>query len=186
VIETVMGAVVLVIAALFLVFAYSTAQVHAVSGYEVLTKFSKIDGIRAGGDVRVSGIKVGSIVSESLDPKTYEADVTLSIDPAVKLPTDSVASIVSSGLLGDKYIAILPGAADEMIKPGGRLLYTQAPVSLEDMIGQYIFSQGGQQKKEGAPAAGAAPSLAPPSLAPPSLAPAPGAAPKGGQGEPQK
>src|SRR6185437_11822638 len=167
VIETVMGAVVLVIAALFLVFAYSTAQVHAVSGYEVLTKFSKIDGIRAGGDVRVSGIKVGSIVSESLDPKTYEADVTLSIDPAVKLPTDSVASIVSSGLLGDKYIAILPGAADDMIKPGGRINFTQAPVSLEDMIGQYIFSQGGQQKKEGgAPASGAAPSLAPPSLAP--------------------
>jgi phospholipid/cholesterol/gamma-HCH transport system substrate-binding protein len=179
VIETVMGAVVLVIAALFLVFAYSTAQVHAVSGYEVLTKFSKIDGIRAGGDVRVSGIKVGSIVSESLDPKTYEADVTLSIDPAVKLPTDSVASIVSSGLLGDKYVAILPGAADEMIKPGGRINYTQAPVSLEDMIGQYIFNQGGQQKKEGAPA-GAAPSLAPPSLT------APSPAPTGGSGEPQK
>lgn len=179
VIETVMGAVVLVIAALFLVFAYSTAQVHAVSGYNVLAKFSKIDGIRAGGDVRVSGIKVGSIVAESLDPKTYEAEVTLSIDPAVKLPTDSVASIVSSGLLGDKYIAILPGAADEMIKPGGRINYTQAPVSLEDMIGQYIFSQGGQQKKEGgAPAGGAAPGAAP-SLAPPSLAP-PGA------GEPQK
>lgn len=179
VIETVMGAVVLVIAALFLVFAYSTAQVHAVSGYDVLAKFSKIDGIRAGGDVRVSGIKVGSIVAESLDPKTYEAEVTLSIDPAVKLPTDSVASIVSSGLLGDKYIAILPGAADEMIKPGGRINFTQAPVSLEDMIGQYIFSQGGQQKKEGgAPAGGAAPGAAP-SLAPPSLAP-PGA------GEPQK
>lgn len=179
VIETVMGAVVLVIAALFLVFAYSTAQVHAVSGYNVLAKFSKIDGIRAGGDVRVSGIKVGSIVAEGLDPKTYEAEVTLSIDPAVKLPTDSVASIVSSGLLGDKYIAILPGAADEMIKPGGRINFTQAPVSLEDMIGQYIFSQGGQQKKEGgAPAGGAAPGAAP-SLAPPSLAP-PGA------GEPQK
>ncbi|HZS83451.1 MAG TPA: outer membrane lipid asymmetry maintenance protein MlaD [Stellaceae bacterium] len=173
VIETVMGAVVLVIAALFLIFAYSTAQVHAVSGYEVTAKFSKIDGVREGGDVRISGIKVGSIVSTSLDPKTYEAVLTLSIDPTVKLPTDTVASIVSSGLLGDKYLALLPGSADEMIKPGGQISYTNAPVSIEDMISKYIFNATGSPTSggQGAPGGGAAP----PSLAPAPGAPGPGA-----------
>ena len=180
VIETVMGAVVLVIAALFLVFAYSTAQVHAVSGYEVTAKFSKIDGIRQGGDVRISGIKIGTIISQSLDPQTYQAIVKMSIDPTVKLPTDTVAQILSNGLLGDKFLALLPGAADDMIKPGGEVKFTQAPMSLEDIIGQYIFSQGGSPKP-GAP--GAAPQGG---EAAPGLAPPPGAAPQGGQGEPAK
>jgi phospholipid/cholesterol/gamma-HCH transport system substrate-binding protein len=174
VIETVMGAVVLVIAALFLVFAYSTAQVHAISGYQFTAKFSKVDGIREGGDVRISGIKVGSITSETLDPQTYEAIIKVNIDPSVKLPVDTQASILSSGLLGDKFVALVPGGSDDMIKPGGQIMITNAPISLEDIIGQLIFSQGGQQKKDGgqgaAPPAGAAPTLAPP----------PGTAPQGG------
>src|SRR5277367_1772291 len=106
VIETVMGAVVLVIAAVFLFFAYSTSQVRAVSGYSLTAKFDKIEGIREGGDVRISGIKVGSIVSETLDPTTYLAIVKLNVNPMFKLPEDTVAEILSSGLLGDKYLAL--------------------------------------------------------------------------------
>src|SRR5258708_2754212 len=87
VIETVMGAVVLVIAAVFLFFAYSTSQVRAVSGYELTAKFDRIEGIREGGDVRISGIKVGSIISETLDPTTFLAVVKMSIDPTIKLTT---------------------------------------------------------------------------------------------------
>src|SRR5260370_36436995 len=113
VIETVMGAVVLVIAAVFLFFAYSTSQVHAVTGYPVTARFSKIDGIREGGDVRVSGIKVGSILSESLDPKTFEAVVKMSIDPNIKLSTDTVAQIPANGLLSDKYNALVPSNLDQ-------------------------------------------------------------------------
>jgi phospholipid/cholesterol/gamma-HCH transport system substrate-binding protein len=161
VIETVMGAVVLVIAALFLVFAYSTAQVRSVTGYEVTARFSKIEGIREGGDVRISGIKVGSILGLRLDPQTYQAVVTLSINPNIKLPLDTAASILSSGLLGDKYLALLPGGDDKDIKPGGQITSTNAPMSLEDIVGQYIFSQGQQTKKDGAaggaPGAGDAP-----------------------------
>jgi len=141
VIETVMGAVVLVIAAVFLFFAYSTAQVHAVNGYEVTAKFDHIEGVREGGDVRVSGIKVGTILSQTLEPGTFLAVVKMSIDPIVKLPTDSVAKIESAGLLGDKFMALIPGANEKFIKPGGMITNTQAPVSIEDMIGQYIFSQ---------------------------------------------
>jgi phospholipid/cholesterol/gamma-HCH transport system substrate-binding protein len=166
VIETVMGAVVLVIAALFLFFAYSTSQVHAVRGYEVVAQFDRIEGVREGSDVRISGIKVGSIVAQSLDPANYLALVRMSIDPKIKLPTDTIAQIASSGLLGDKYMSLLPGAADEMIPPGGQIKYTQAPISLENMIGQYIFSQQQGQKKNdqdtGTGGAAAAPSLSPP------------------------
>jgi phospholipid/cholesterol/gamma-HCH transport system substrate-binding protein len=180
VIETVMGAVVLVIAAVFLFFAYSSSQVRSVSGYPLTAKFDRIEGIREGGDVRISGIKVGSIISQRLDPETFMAVVKMNIDPAIKLSTDTVAEILSSGLLGDKYLALVPGNLDDKIKPGGEIAYTQSPESLEDLIGKYIFSAGGPQKKEGAGdaagAAGGAPSLtAPPNGKPPA-----------GQAEPPK
>jgi len=149
VIEAVMGAVVLIVAALFLFFAYSTSQVRAVQGYEVTAQFERVDGIRDGGDVRIAGVRVGSITSERLDPKTFLATVKMSIDPAYKLPDDTVAEIISSSLLGDKYLALVPGGSDKMIQPGGRIKFTQAPVSLENLIGQMIFSQPGAQKKPG-------------------------------------
>jgi phospholipid/cholesterol/gamma-HCH transport system substrate-binding protein len=149
VIETVMGAVVLVIAALFLFFAYSTAQVRSVRGYEVSAVFSRVDGVREGGDVRISGIRVGSILSLSLDPKTYDAVVRMNIEPNVQLATDTVAEIRSNGLLGDKYLALVPGNADDLIKPGGTIIHTQAPMSIEDLIGQYMFSAGQQKPADG-------------------------------------
>src|SRR5215469_8441909 len=149
VIETVMGGVVLVVAALFLFFAYSTSQVRAVQGYPVTAQFDSITGIRDGSDVRIAGVKVGSIVSETLDPKTFLADVRMSIDPAYKLPDDTVAEIVSNGLLGDQQMALVPGGSEQMIPPGGQIKFTQSPVSLENLIGQMIFSQPGGQKKPG-------------------------------------
>jgi phospholipid/cholesterol/gamma-HCH transport system substrate-binding protein len=148
VIETVMGAVVLLVAALFLVFAYKTSQLRQVPGYQIGAEFERIDGIHQGSDVRVSGIKIGSVVSENLDPKRYLAVISMSIDPAVQLPDDTVAEIVSSGLLGEKYMSLLPGGSDKMIAPGGRIKYTQSSVSLEHMIGQMIFSSPGK-KPEG-------------------------------------
>jgi phospholipid/cholesterol/gamma-HCH transport system substrate-binding protein len=149
VIETVMGAVVLVVAALFLFFAYTTSQVRAVQGYQVTAQFERVDGIRDGGDVRIAGVKVGSIVAETLDPKTFLATLRMSIDPAYKLPKDTVAKVVSPGLLGDRYLALEPGGSEQMIQPGGQIKFTQSAVSLEDLIGQMIFSQTGGQKKPG-------------------------------------
>jgi len=155
-VETVMGAVVLVVAALFLFFAYTTSQVRAVSGYDVTARFDRVEGLRDGGDVRISGIKVGTIISQTLDEKSYLAVVKMSIDPSVKLPTDTVATIASNGLLGDKYLSLVPGADDDFIKPGGTIAHTQPPISLESMIGQFIYGQtgggggGAQQQKPGA------------------------------------
>ncbi len=164
VIETVMGAVVLVVAALFLFFAYNTSQMRSVTGYQLNADFERVDGIRAGSDVRISGIKIGSVVGEELDPKSFLAKIQLSVDPSVKLPDDSVAEIVSSGLLGDKYLSLVPGGSDKMIEPGGRIKYTQSSVSLEHLIGQMIFSAPAKKPAEGdAPPAtgGDAPAKAP-------------------------
>ena len=87
VIETVMGAVVLVVAALFLFFAYTTSQLRAVDGYTVTAQFTRVDGIRDGSDVRIAGVKVGSITAENLDPKTYLATLKMSINPDTNCPT---------------------------------------------------------------------------------------------------
>ena len=145
-IETVLGAVVLVVAALFLFFAYTTSQVRHVAGYQLMAEFDRIDGIRDGSDVRIAGVKVGSVIGETLDPKTFLATLHISIAHKYKLPDDTVAEIVSSSLLGDKYMALVPGGSDKIIPPGGRIKYTQAPASLENLIGQMIYSPpGGQQ-----------------------------------------
>ena len=157
VIETVMGAVVLVVAALFLFFAYSTSQLRSVKGYELSANFEHIDGIRDGSDVRVSGIKVGSVVSLTLDPKSFLATVKMSVQPDVKLPDDSVAEIVSSSLLGDKYMSLVPGGSDKDIPAGGQIKYTQSSVSLEHLIGQMMFSPpSGKKPGEGDSSGGSA------------------------------
>jgi phospholipid/cholesterol/gamma-HCH transport system substrate-binding protein len=166
VIETVMGAVVLVVAALFLFFAYSTSQVRSVSGYPVTAQFQSIDGVRDGTDVRIGGVKVGSVVAEQLDPKTFLATVKMTISPQYKLPDDTVAEIISSSLLGDKYMSLVPGGSDKDIPPGGQIKYTQAPVSLENLIGQMIFSQPGGQKKPGEAGGEASPGAASPGASP--------------------
>jgi len=149
-VETVMGAVVLVVAAFFLFFAYTTSQVRAVSGYDLTARFNRVEGLRDGSDVRISGIRVGSVVSQELDPKTFVAIVKLSIEPSIKLPVDTVAAITSSGLFGDNYVSLEPGNEDDVIKAGGQIEHTQSPMNLQSLIGQYIFSQSPQKKDEGA------------------------------------
>ncbi len=162
VIETVMGAVVILAAALFLVFAYQSSQLRPMAGYQVSADFARVDGIRQGSDVRLSGIKIGSVVAEDLDPKTFLANVRMSIDPSVQLPDDTVAEIISAGLLGDKYMSLVPGGSDKVIPPGGKITYTQSSVSLENLIGQMMFTAPGAKKDEGeapkpAPGGAAAP-----------------------------
>ena len=138
-IETVLGAVVLVIAAMFLVFAYTTADVGAVTGYKVSAKFLKVGGLQVGSDVRISGIRIGTVTGQRLDTATFEATVDMSISPDVKLPTDTEAAIVSDGLLGGKYVNLAPGRADDRIAAGGAIAKTRDFQSLEDLVGEIIF-----------------------------------------------
>ena len=138
--EIVMGTLVLVVAGLFVTFAYSVAQLHEVSGYDVTARFNHADGIKIGGDIRISGIKVGVVKSTTLDPNTFQAVVVLSINKAIKLPEDTVAKVTSPGLLGENYVQLEPGSADQMISPGGQITMTQSAVSLEALFGQVAFS----------------------------------------------
>ncbi|MCW5731396.1 MAG: outer membrane lipid asymmetry maintenance protein MlaD [Alphaproteobacteria bacterium] len=143
VVETLIGAVVVAVAAFFLVFAYRTAGVASVGGYEVIAKFDRVDGLTIGSDVRMSGIKIGTIVGQSLDPQTYRAVVRFTVDSAIPLPDDSSAKIASSGLLGPNYLSVEPGGSDDLIRPGGEVKYTQGAVNLLDLIAQAIFSATG-------------------------------------------
>ena len=139
--ETLIGIVVLAGAAIFLSFAYSKGGLKTVDGYKVVGKFDRVDGLAEGSDVRMSGIKIGTVVSQRLDAKTYLAVLTMNVKNDIKLPRDSSIKILTDGLLGDKYLSITPGAEDEMISPGGELFHTQGSVDFLSLMGRMIFSQ---------------------------------------------
>jgi len=142
-VETLMGAVVLAVAGIFLVFAYSRADVGEVRGYVLKANFDRVDGVKPGADVRISGIKIGSVLSQKLDPKTYLAEMRMSIDPSVKVPKDSAVKILMSGLLGDTYLSISPGGDDQMLKDGDEIQYTQGSVDIISLVGQAVFGKAG-------------------------------------------
>ena len=148
VVETVLGAVVILIAAVFLFFSYRTANVGSVSGYQVTADFSNIGGLRVGDEVQISGVKVGQVARIILDPKAYLARVTVDLDQSVKLPSDSAALISSTSLLGGRYLSLEPGAAEDFIANGGRIEFTQAPQNLEQLLGKFIFSMQGKKDEE--------------------------------------
>jgi phospholipid/cholesterol/gamma-HCH transport system substrate-binding protein len=134
------GFIVLIVAAGFLAYALATSGAASVPGYPLTAQFDRIDGISSGSDVRMAGVKVGTVIGTSIDPQTYLADVNFTVSNAIKLPTDSSAEISSDGLLGGKYLSLVPGGADAMIKSGGRVTITQSSVSLEELLGKFIFS----------------------------------------------
>ena len=138
-VETLLGAVVLAVAIGFVVFAYNKSGVATVSGYEVSAAFNRVDGISNGSDVRIGGIKVGTVIERTLDPETFRAVLRMSIDETVELPMDSTAAVVSDGLLGGKFIDLQPGAEETLIKDGGRIAYTQSSLLLEELIGKFAF-----------------------------------------------
>jgi phospholipid/cholesterol/gamma-HCH transport system substrate-binding protein len=142
-VETIMGAVVLVIAGLFMAFAFSSAQLNVVDGYQVSAQFDRVDGLNVGTDVRLSGIKVGTVTDLQLDHKNFLAVMTMSINPQILLPIDSSARVVSEGLLGGKYVTVEPGGDEAVIGDGGEIEFTQSPIILEDLIGQLIYSADG-------------------------------------------
>lgn len=144
-VETLIGALVIAVAVLFFVFAYNTAQVETVEGYTVSASFDRIDGIHPGSDVRMSGIKIGTVVDSRIDLQNYLAVVAMSIESKIKLPEDSSLAITADGLLGDRYIAVTPGGAEEMIPDGGRIEITQGAIDLTSLLGQLIFSQTGNE-----------------------------------------
>ena len=156
--ETILGAIVLALAALFLTFAYSSADLHKVKGYTVTANFPMVDGLKDGTDVKINGVKVGSVsglklITEANSNQQFLVTVSMTLNPSVQLPTDSMALIASESLLGGKYMSLEPGIDETMIKTDGtgRVTRTQAPMRLDDLIGQLIYSS----KRSEAPAGGA-------------------------------
>lgn len=141
-IETLIGAIVIALAAGFLYFAYSTTGETSLSGYDVIAVFNRVDGISTGTDVRLSGIKIGTVAALKLDPKNYQAVAHLTINSDVQLPDDSSVKITSAGLLGNSYVSVSPGGSDTMVKPGGHLLNTQGSIDLMGLVGRFITGGG--------------------------------------------
>jgi len=147
--ETLMGAIVLLVAGAFLVFAYEGSQMRVEEGYTINAKFGNASGISLGSSVRIGGIKVGVVSNMTLDDNTYEAVVSMQVRHSTKVPKDSSAAVVSSGLLGEKYIQLSPGSDENMLSDGGKLQFTQSAVNLEELIGKFMFSGGGVDKNSG-------------------------------------
>lgn len=138
-VETIMGLVVLIVALLFLAFAYRVSDLQVVKGYQLKAEFMKVGGLSVGSDVRINGIKVGTVTSQKLNGDDYMADVIFSISSNIKLPKDSTVSIVSDGLVGDKFVKIEPGKSKEYLQSGDSFKNTKDFKTIEDMVGEIIF-----------------------------------------------
>lgn len=107
-------------------------------GYRLVARFANVGGLKVRAPVSVGGVRIGRVVQIDLDPRSYEALVTLSIDPRYHLPVDSSASILTSGLLGEQYVGLEPGGMEEVLKSGDTLKLTQPALVLEKLIGRML------------------------------------------------
>ena len=138
--ETFIGAIVIILAVSFLFYSFSITDNNAEGTYKIKATFNRIDGIQIGSDVRLSGIKIGSVAKSSLNQTTYEADLVLIIDNSIFIPDDSSAKITMDGLLGSNYISIEPGGSDIYLTDNDYLLYTQGSIDLIGLVGEALFS----------------------------------------------
>jgi len=143
--ETVVGLIVILVAGFFFVYAYGLSG-GSLGGrdYRLDAVFGRIDGITIGSEVRIAGVKVGEVSGHSLNSTTYEADVSLAIEEGVRIPEDSVAKIVSDGLLGGAYVVIEPGASEDMLRAGDKIVITQGSV---DLVGLAVQAFTNRQNK---------------------------------------
>ena len=145
VLESVIGAVVVVIASLFVYFAYVSGGEKIKEGYVLTARFDDVSGLARGADIKLNGIKVGIVKSLSLD-KNYQAKVELLLRDGVRIPVDSSVAISTDGIMGNKYIAISAGFSEEKLKSNEEIEFTRSAVNLEKLIDK--FAVGGDKKDE--------------------------------------
>ena len=107
--------------------------------YVLKARFSNIAGLKEGSTVEIAGVKVGKVSKISLD--NYQAFVELLINPGIKIQEDAIASIRTQGIIGDKYVKISPGGAEDYIRPLGVLTETESSVDIEELVSKYIFEK---------------------------------------------
>src|SRR3954471_17260804 len=132
--ETVIGAIVIAVAVIFLAFAYMRTGTGSFSGYELNARMPKVDGLGIGTDVRLGGIKIGSISDLTLDPKTYLVTVHMNIRDDIKIPADSSVLVTSAGFLGSQYLSITPGGDDKMMVAGGFFENAQGSIDVMNLV----------------------------------------------------
>jgi phospholipid/cholesterol/gamma-HCH transport system substrate-binding protein len=148
--ETLTGFAVIVVAAVFLIYALGRTGAVTTGGYTLQAQFASVGGLTVGSEVKIGGVVVGHVADERLDPNTYAAIVRLAMNDDIKIPQDSSASITSDGLLGGDYVAVSPGGSNTMLAPGQSFAVTQSAVNIEDLLGKFIFSMGGSGGSNGA------------------------------------
>jgi phospholipid/cholesterol/gamma-HCH transport system substrate-binding protein len=142
-VETAIGALVILIAAGFFAFAYTTSgKGTTTGGYTLKAEFDNVAGVNTGTDVRLAGIKIGTVVGQSLNPDNYQAQVIMAIDPKVKLTDDTTAKVTSEGLLGANFIALDPGGSETLLADGGVITNTQGAVDIWTLISTAMFDSG--------------------------------------------
>jgi phospholipid/cholesterol/gamma-HCH transport system substrate-binding protein len=108
-------------------------------GYPVMVEFPSVGGLKAGSSVEIAGVEIGRV--ESIGLADYQARVVLRVNHDVQLQEDSIASIKTKGLIGEKYVRISPGGSDKIIPPNGRIREVEAPVDFEELLSKYIFGK---------------------------------------------
>lgn len=143
IIETIVGALVLVVAAVFVFYAFAKSDRTGPDGYELIARFGRIDGLKRGADVTLSGVKVGTVTGFTLDPKTYQAVVRLAVSSNIDLPIDTNVKIVSESLLGGMVVVLEPGSDKKMLRNGGEIDKTQDAIPLTELIAKFMFGGTG-------------------------------------------
>jgi phospholipid/cholesterol/gamma-HCH transport system substrate-binding protein len=149
--ETVIGAAVVAIAVLFIAFIYTRTGSGGLSGYEIQARVPRVDGLGVGTDVRLAGIKIGTVSDLTLDPKTYLVTMHMNVRNDVKIPVDSSLMVTSTGLLGSSYISITPGGDDKVLASGGMIENSQGSVDLMSLIGRSIATPPPAAKPQAKP-----------------------------------
>jgi phospholipid/cholesterol/gamma-HCH transport system substrate-binding protein len=143
ILETIIGFIIIVVATVFAIFAYSTSgNTEDEIGYVLEARFQNAEGIFVGADVMLAGIKIGSVLDLTLDRDTFFAIMKIGVKKDVKLPQDSQVAIVSSGFLGGKFVSVSPGGDVVDLKDGDQVKFTQSSVNMEALIGKFMYSYG--------------------------------------------
>ena len=121
---------------------YNVSESYQVHGY-----FTNIGGLKVKASVKSAGVLIGRVTEISLDPQRYEAKVVMSLDKRYNFPKDTFANILTSGLLGEQYIGLMPGGDESMLKAGEEIKQTQSAMVLEDLIGKFLFSKASEPEK---------------------------------------
>jgi phospholipid/cholesterol/gamma-HCH transport system substrate-binding protein len=108
-------------------------------GYVVVADFSSVGGLKPGATVEIAGVEIGRV--ETITLVDYQARLTMRIQPGVKLQEDSIASIKTKGLVGEKYVRINPGGSERLIPSNGRIREVEPPVDFEELLAKYIFGK---------------------------------------------